>query len=137
MLLLIKVLSAIRYLVMITCVRNTWLFCQNSIIAFCFFSNRMGSSWQNGYFPVRCLHVWCTRHFSIQKPIGKVQERVIYWWNRAESKSRDGQKERGRILEAVDRFGQDVVHFGDTEVGLISDLAIITKVTFIFCRFTQ
>ena len=53
------------------------------------------------------------------------------------AKSRDGQEERGRILEAADRFGQDVIHFGDTGVGLISNLAIITKVTFIFCRFTE
>ena len=36
-------------------------------------------------------------------------------------------KKRGCILEAADRFGQDIVHFGAKKVGLISNLAIITK----------
>ena len=36
-------------------------------------------------------------------------------------------KKRSRILEAAYRFGQDNVHFGAKEVGLISNLAIIIK----------
>ena len=39
--------------------------------------------------------------------------------------------------EAADRFGQVIVHFGAKEVGLISNLAIITKETFTSYRFTE
>ena len=46
-------------------------------------------------------------------------------------------KKRGRILEAADRFGQGIVHFGAKEVGLVSNLAIITKGTFFSYRFTE
>ena len=46
-------------------------------------------------------------------------------------------RKRGRILEAADRFGQDIVHFGAKEVGLISNLAIITTGTFTSYRFTE
>ena len=46
-------------------------------------------------------------------------------------------KKRGRILETADCSGQDVVHSGAKEVGLISNLAIITKGAFIFYRFTD
>ena len=46
-------------------------------------------------------------------------------------------KKKGRILEAADRFGQDIVHFGAKEVGLISNLAIITTGTFTSYRFTE
>ena len=46
-------------------------------------------------------------------------------------------KKRGRILKAADRFGQGIVHFGAKEVGLILNLAIITKGTFTSYRFTE
>ena len=36
-------------------------------------------------------------------------------------------KNRDRILEAADRFGENIVHFSGKQVGLISNLAIISK----------
>lgn len=46
-------------------------------------------------------------------------------------------KKRGRILEAADAFGQDIVHLGSKQVGLIANLAIITRRAFIFYRLTK
>ena len=105
--------------------RNSSSFFQNSF-PFCFFSNRMSSWEQHGYFHSQCLHVWCTRHFGIGKSMVLVQERGIYWWNRAKSKSRDRQKERSHIKSRWSFWGE-YCSFCDKVVSLISRLAIISK----------
>ena len=105
--------------------RNSSSSFQNSF-PFCFFSNRMSSWEQNGYFHSQCLHVWCTRHFGIGKSMVLVQERGIYWWNRAKSKSRDRQKERSHIKSRWSFWGE-YCSFCDKVVSLISRLTIISK----------
>ena len=67
----------------------------------------MGAEWVFPFSMPACLMyetLWYRKVNGVSSRTG------IYWWNRAESKSRNRQKERSHI-EAADLFGENIVRF--------------------------